>query len=77
VITIAGQDVTIDVTFPCDPPWDGARSMRLACGDGRDFPAGDDSGAEKAALEAGYCDQQAREPFIAALSLPSARTDSS
>jgi hypothetical protein len=40
VMTLAGREVTIDVTFPADQPWDGRRSMRLACGDGRDFPAG-------------------------------------
>jgi hypothetical protein len=45
--------------------------MCLACGEGRDFPAGDDPGAEKAALEASYCDPQVREPFIAALALAS------
>jgi hypothetical protein len=67
VMTLAGQDVTIDVTFPGDPAWDGHRSMSLACGDGRDFPAGEDPAADKAALEASHCDRQAREPFIAAL----------
>jgi len=50
VITLGGQEVTIDVTFPGDRAWDGHRSMCLACGDGRDFPAGDDSDADKAAL---------------------------
>lgn len=50
-----------------DQPWDGRRSMRLACGDGRDFPAGDDPDADKAALEASYRDPLVREPFIAAL----------
>ena len=71
VITLASQEVTIDVTFPTDQPWDGRRSMRLACGGGRDFPAGDDPDAEKAALEASYCDPLVREPFIAALTLAS------
>lgn len=47
--------------------------MCLACGDGRDFPAGQDPDAGKAALEASYCDLRAREPFIAALALASAR----
>jgi hypothetical protein len=75
VITLGGQDVTIDITFPGDPAWDGHRSMRLACGDGRDFPAGQDPDADKAALEASYCDPRAREPFIAALALASARAD--
>jgi hypothetical protein len=74
VITLAGQDVTIDVTFPSDPAWDGHRSMDLVCGDGHDYPAGADPAADKAALEASYCDPQAREPFIAALTLASARS---
>ena len=74
VITLAGQDVVIDITFPGDHPWDGHHSMSLACGDGRDFPAGEDPAAGKAALEASYCDPQGREPFIAALVLASART---
>ena len=73
VIVLAGQDVTIDITFPGDPNWDGHRSMSLACGDGRDYPAGEDPDADKAALEASYCDPRAREPFIAALTLASAR----
>jgi len=67
IITVDGRDLRIDATFPGDPPWDGYQSMRLACGDGRDFPAGDDPEADKAALEARYCDPAAREPFIAAL----------
>jgi hypothetical protein len=50
------RDVIIDVTFPAGPPWDGHSSMPLACGEGQDFPAGDDPAAEKAALEASYCD---------------------
>lgn len=62
VMTLAGQEVTIDVTFPGGQPWDGHRSMRLACGDGRDFPAGDDPDADKAALEASCCDPLVREP---------------
>jgi hypothetical protein len=73
VITLAGQNVTIDITFPREQAWDGHRSMRLACGDGRDFPAGQDPDTGKAALEARYCDLWAREPFIAALTLASAR----
>jgi len=62
---LAGQEVTIDITFPGDQAWDKHRSMCLACGQGRDFPAGDDPDADKAALEASYCDPQVREPFIA------------
>ena len=61
--------MTIDITFPAGEPWDGQRSMRLACGDGLDFRAGDDPDADKAALEASYCDPLLREPFIAALTL--------
>jgi hypothetical protein len=45
--------------------------MRPACGGGRDFPAGEDPDAEKAALEASYCDPRVREPFIASLALAS------
>ena len=71
VIILAGQQVTIDITFPGDQAWDGHRPMSLACGEGRDFPAGDDPDGEKAALEASYCDPQVREPFIAALALAS------
>ena len=71
VIILAGREVWIDITFPGDRAWDGRRSMHLACGPGRDFPAGDDPDADKAALEASYCDPQVREPFIAALALAS------
>jgi hypothetical protein len=71
MIALAGQEVTIDITFPGDQAWDGHRSMRLACGDGDDFPAGDDPDAEKAALEASNCDPELREPFIASLALAS------
>jgi hypothetical protein len=76
VITLAGQPVTIDITFPAGQPWDGPGSTGLACGDGPDFPAGNDPDADKAALEAGYCDP-VREPFIAALSLASQRAAAS
>jgi hypothetical protein len=68
VITLNGQDVIIDVTFPGDSPWEGRGSMQLACGEGLDFPAGEDPDADKARLEAEQCDPRAREPFIAALS---------
>ena len=71
VIVLAGQEVRIDVTFPGGQAWDGRRPMCLACGEGRDFPAGDDPDADKAALEATYCDPRVREPFIAALALAS------
>jgi hypothetical protein len=73
MMILAGQELTIDITFPGDQAWDGHRSMRLACGEGHDFPAGNDPDAEKAALEASYCDPQVREPFIASLALASSR----
>jgi hypothetical protein len=75
VMTLAGREVTIDVTFPGDQAWDGHRSMSLACGAGHDFPAGEDPDADKAALEASYCDPQVREPFIASLALASSLAD--
>lgn len=67
VLRRAGRDVIIDATFPAGPRWDGESDMPLACGPGRDYPAGDDPAASKAALEAAYCDPRVREPFIAAL----------
>jgi hypothetical protein len=67
LISVAGADVVIDVTFPGDPRWDGAGSMALACGDGVDYPAGAGADREKADLEARFCDPVLREPFIAAL----------
>ena len=67
ILSRAGGDVIIDATFPADPRWDGESDMPLACGPGRDYPAGDDPAASKAALEAAYCDPRVREPFIAAL----------
>jgi hypothetical protein len=68
VLSSGGRDVIIDATFPADPPWDGRSDMPLACGPGRDYPAGADPAASKAALEAANCDPNVREPFIAALS---------
>ncbi|MGH3392422.1 MAG: hypothetical protein ACRDOO_26430 [Actinomadura sp.] len=68
IITHGRRDVVIDVTFPSDQPWDGRSDMPLACGPGRDHPAGADPAADKAALEAVNCDPRVREPFIAALS---------
>ncbi|HEY7145592.1 MAG TPA: hypothetical protein VH637_15220 [Streptosporangiaceae bacterium] len=70
IITRAGHDVVLDVTFRSDPPWDGRSDMPLACGPGQDYPVRSDPAAEKAALEAANCDPQVREPFIAALSQP-------
>jgi hypothetical protein len=40
------------------------------------FWRGDDLDAEKAALEASYCDPRVREPFIASLALTSSLTGS-
>jgi hypothetical protein len=66
-VTLGGQRVEIDATFP-GPAWDGLSSLPLACGAGMDYPAGDDPDAEKRALEERHCDRAIREPFIAALS---------
>jgi hypothetical protein len=66
-INVDGQRVIVDATFP-GPAWDGRSSLPLACGEGRDYPAGDDPDAEKHALERQHCDPAVREPFIAALS---------
>jgi hypothetical protein len=65
-ITLKGQRIVIDATFP-GPAWDRQSSLPLACGPGRDYPAGDDPDAEKRALEERHCDPTTREPFIAAL----------
>jgi len=65
-ITLKGQRIEIDATFP-GPIWDGQSSLPLACGPGRDYPAGEDPDAEKRVLEAQYCDPAVRELFIAAL----------
>jgi hypothetical protein len=61
-----GQRVTVDVTFP-GPAWDGRSPLPLACGEGRDYQAGENPDAEKGALERQHCDPHVREPFIAAL----------
>ncbi|HEX3392799.1 MAG TPA: hypothetical protein VHS55_09565 [Solirubrobacteraceae bacterium] len=52
-ITVESQRISIDATFP-GPPWDGRSSLPLACGPGRNYPAGDDPDAEKRALEASH-----------------------
>jgi hypothetical protein len=65
-ILIEGQRIILDATFP-GPAWDGRSSLSLACGPGRDYPAGEDPDVEKRALERQYCDPAVREPFIAAL----------
>lgn len=66
-ITLNGDHVVIDITFPSGPSWDGASSMPVVCGPGADHPAGPDPDADKRVLEKTYCDPRIREPFIAAL----------
>jgi adenylate cyclase class IV len=66
-VTLRGQRVIIDVTFP-GPCWDGFSPLPLACGAGTDFPAGDDPDAAKRALEERHCELAIRERFIATLS---------
>jgi len=65
-MVVDDRRIAVDATFP-GPPWDGRSSLPLACGPGRDYPAGEDPDAEKRALEAKHCDPAVREPFIAAL----------
>ena len=65
-ITLNGQRITVDATFAGEP-WDGGSSLPLACGQGDDFPAGEDPDNDKRALEEQHCDLAVREPFIAAL----------
>jgi hypothetical protein len=65
-IVVEGRRINVDATFP-GAPWDGRSSLPLACGPGRDYPAGGDPDAEKRALEAKHWDPEVREPFIAAL----------
>jgi hypothetical protein len=65
-IVADGQRINVDATFP-GSPWDGRSSLPLACGSGRDYPAGEDPDAEKRTLEQQHCDPAVREPFIAAL----------
>jgi hypothetical protein len=65
-IVMGGRRINVDATFP-GPVWDGRSSLPLACGSGRDYPAGEDPDAEKRALETKHCDPEVREPFIAAL----------
>ncbi|MEU8436998.1 hypothetical protein AB0F18_29670 [Streptomyces sp. NPDC029216] len=68
-VGIGSRRITIDITFPTGPSWDGANSMRLACGPGTDHvvAVNADADAEKRALEEAWCDPAVREPFIAAL----------
>lgn len=65
-IVIDGRRITVDATFP-GPPWDSHSSLPLACGPGRDYPAGEDPDTEKRRLEDEFCDPVVREPFIVAL----------
>jgi HAD superfamily hydrolase (TIGR01509 family) len=65
-IAVGGERIIVDATFPGEP-WDGRSSLPLACGQGRDHPAGENPDAEKLALEARYCDRAIRERFLAAL----------
>ncbi|TQN31734.1 hypothetical protein FHX37_1654 [Haloactinospora alba] len=67
-VAVEGERVTIDVTFPHTPEWDGISSMPVAVGEGSDHEAGPDPNREKRVLEAARCDPAVREPFIAALS---------
>ena len=69
---VAGERITLDVTFP-GAPWDGSSPLPLACGPGQDFPAGNRPDAEKRALEQRFCDPLVREPFIHALSVDNTR----
>ncbi|HEX3608472.1 MAG TPA: hypothetical protein VHU14_02190 [Solirubrobacterales bacterium] len=65
---VDGRRISIDATFPGER-WDGRSSLSLACGPGKDFPAGSNPDAEKQALEREHCDPAIREPFIAGLSV--------
>ena len=46
-IELNGNRVVLDVTLPSGPGWDGASSMRVACGRGTDHAAGSDPDADK------------------------------
>jgi hypothetical protein len=65
-ILLEGQRITLDATFP-GPAWDGRSCLPLSCGEGRDYPAGENPDADKRRLEDEFCDPAVREPFIAAL----------
>ena len=65
-VTVGGERVRIDVTFPGEL-WDGRSDMALACGEGDDYEAGADPWTLKADLVERFCDPAVREPFIAAL----------
>ncbi len=65
-VLVRDERVVIDVTFP-GGLWDGQSDMRLACGEGDDYPASDDPWTQKAELVERFCDPRVREPFIASL----------
>jgi hypothetical protein len=70
-IALEGRRIELDVTVPGEP-WDGRSPLALACGPGRDYPAGADPDAELQALEHEHCDAPARAPFLAALAATNA-----
>ncbi len=65
-LALDGRRIELDVTLPGEP-WDGRSPLALACGHGRDYPAGADPDADLGALERDHCDAPARAPFLAAL----------
>jgi hypothetical protein len=65
-ITLDGRRIELDVTLPGEP-WDGRSPLALACGPGRDYPAGADPDADLQALEREHYDALARTPFLEAL----------
>jgi hypothetical protein len=65
-IVLDGRRVELDVTLSGEP-WDGRSPLALACGAGRDHPAGPDPDADMQALERDQCDAVARAPFLDAL----------
>ena len=67
VVDSGAGPMTVDVTFPDAPAWDGRSSMILACGPGPDVPAGPDPEATKAALVAEHCEPRSANRFIAHL----------
>jgi hypothetical protein len=67
--------ITLDVTV-AGPAWNGCEPLELACGPGRDFPAGVDPEADLRALEWQYCDPKARAPYLAALAASGLPPDS-
>ena len=65
-ITLNGQRLTLDVTFP-GGPWDGRSPLPLPCGEGEDFRASEAPDEDMRNLEREHCDSAVRDPFIAAL----------